>query len=226
MKRISMLLAAGVVSSVALLSACSSFSVQTPAQVAAKVCPLLQAEISTLSQAGVFTGGAAVTLNEKIAPNVDATCAAGATVTQVNVQSISSAVAPLLITVVKASGLSQSDQVTAVLAIGTIKGMIDVAFPPATMTVPAVAPNSFGVAPVQLSADKPRVLMTTFHAGDVLTAEDLNRNFESLNRRLKAVEDSGQLIYIDKSANGTKWPEAAFDKINPVSSSLAGVPMQ
>ncbi|WP_155639065.1 hypothetical protein [Burkholderia cepacia] len=131
-----MLLAAGVVASAALFSACSSLSIQTPAQVASKVCPLLQSEISTLSQAGVFTGGAAVTLNEKIAPKVDAVCAAGAAVTQVNVQSISSAVAPLLITVVKASGLKQSDQVTAVLAIGTIKGMVDVAFPQ-TMTTPA-----------------------------------------------------------------------------------------
>jgi len=140
MKHFSMLFAAGVVASVALLSACSSFSVQTPAQVASKVCPLLQAEINTLSQAGVFTGGAAATLNEKIAPNVDAVCAAGASVTQVSVQSISSAIAPLLITVVKASGLSQSDQVTAVLAIGTIKGMIDVAFPPVAMTAPAPTP--------------------------------------------------------------------------------------
>ncbi|MBU9391919.1 hypothetical protein KTE71_30995 [Burkholderia multivorans] len=84
MKRFSMLLAAGIAVSIALLGACSSLSVQTPAQVAAKVCPLLQSEIGTLSQAGIFTGGAAVTLNEKIAPDVDAACAAGATVTQVN----------------------------------------------------------------------------------------------------------------------------------------------
>ncbi len=185
MKRFSMLLAAGVIASVALLSACSSFSVQTPAQVASKVCPLLQAEISTLSQAGVFTGGAAVTLNEKIAPNVDSVCAAGAFVTQVSVQSISSAVAPLLITVVKASGLSQSDQVTAVLAIGTIKGMIDVAFPPATVTAPATASPVSAVSP----APSAPAAMTTFHRGDVLTADDLNRNFRSLNRRLEILED-------------------------------------
>ncbi len=187
MKRFSMLLAAGVVASVALLSACSSFSVQTPAQVASKVCPLLQAEISTLSQAGVFTGGAAVTLNEKIAPNVDAVCAAGASVTQVSVQSISSAVAPLLITVVKASGLSQSDQMTAVLAIGTIKGMVDVAFPPATATAPAPA------SPVSVASATPSA-MTTFHSGDVLTAEDLNHNFRALNKRLETLEDRLQPV--------------------------------
>ncbi|PRH46335.1 hypothetical protein [Burkholderia multivorans] len=146
MKRFSMLLAAGIAASIALLGACSSLSVQTPAQVAAKVCPLLQSEIGTLSQAGIFTGGAAVTLNEKIAPDVDAACAAGATVTQVSVQSISSAVAPLLLSIVKTSNLSQADQVKAVLAIGTVKGMIDVAFPPAVTTVPAASSPLAGSA--------------------------------------------------------------------------------
>lgn len=139
MKRFSMLLAAGVVASVALLGACSLLAQQTPTQVAGKMCPLLKSEISTLSQAGVFTGGAAVTLNEKIAPGVDAACSAGAAVTEANVQSISTAIAPLLVSIVKASGLSQSDQVTAMLAIGTIKGMIDVAFPPAATTAVPVS---------------------------------------------------------------------------------------
>ncbi|HDR9760980.1 TPA: hypothetical protein ACK3Q6_001582 [Burkholderia cepacia] len=188
MKRFSMLLAAGIVASVALFSACSSLSIQTPAQVASKVCPLLQTEISTLSQAGVFTGGAAVTLNEKIAPKVDAACAAGAAVTQVSVQSISSAVAPLLIAVVKESGLKQSDQVTAVLAIGTIKGMIDAAFPPATVTAPAAASSTSPASSVSPAPSAP-VAMTTFHRGDVLTADDLNRNFRSLTQRLERIEE-------------------------------------
>ncbi|KVS52268.1 hypothetical protein WK39_26785 [Burkholderia cepacia] len=187
MKRFSMLLAAGIVASVALLSACSSLTQQTPAQVAAKVCPLMKSEIGTLSHAGVFTGGAAVTLNEKIVPGVNAACSASAAVTVADVQSISSAVAPLLVSIVKASGLSQSDQVTAVLAIGTIKGMIDVAFPPATTTAPAPAP-SISVAPAAPSA------MKTFHSGDVLTAEDLNRNFRALNKRLEKLEDRLQPV--------------------------------
>lgn len=185
MKRFSMLLAAGIVASVALLSACSSLTQQTPAQVAATVCPLMKSEIGTLSQAGVFTGGAAVTLNEKIVPGVNAACSAGAAVTVADVQSISSAVAPLLVSIVKASGLSQSDQVTAVLAIGTIKGMIDVAFPPATTTAPA---PSVSVVPAAPSA------MKTFHSGDVLTAEDLNRNFRALNKRLETLEDRLQPV--------------------------------
>ncbi|NDV77328.1 hypothetical protein [Burkholderia cenocepacia] len=216
MKRFSMLLAAGVVASVALLSACSSFSVQTPAQVAGKVCPLLQAEIGTLSQAGVFTGGAAVTLNEKIAPAVDAACAAGATVTVANVQSISSAVAPLLITVVKASGLSQSDQVTAVLAIGTIKGMIDVAFPPVMATAPAVSASD---AVSTSAAAGPSDVMATFHAGDALAAQDLNRNFEALNRRLESLED--RLRPVELSDSFLMVPA-----VNHAAQPLAGAPLQ
>ncbi|VWB15658.1 hypothetical protein BSE24067_00553 [Burkholderia seminalis] len=212
MKRFSMLLAAGVVASVALFSACSSLSLQTPAQVASKVCPLLQTEISTLSQAGVFTGGAAVTLNEKIAPKVDAACAAGAAVTQVSVQSISSAVAPLLITVVKESGLKQSDQVTAVLAIGTIKGMIDAAFPPATVTAPASGASSVPTVPIAPAA------MTTFRHGDVLTADDLNRNFEALNKRLEMLEGVPQPAEI----NGF-W--RAVPAVNYPTAAIAGAPL-
>ncbi|WP_232464332.1 hypothetical protein [Burkholderia ubonensis] len=141
-----MLLAAGIVASATVLAACGTQPVQTPAQVAAKVCPLLQAEIATLSQAGVFTGGAAATLNEKVAPAVGAVCSAGATVTEVNIQSISSAVAPLLVSIVKASGLPQSDKVTAVLVIGTIKGMIDTAFPVPVTTAPVAATPLAGSA--------------------------------------------------------------------------------
>lgn len=214
MKRFSMLLAAGVVASAALFSACSSLTLQTPAQVAAKVCPLLQSEIGTLSQAGVFTGGAAVTLNEKIAPGVDAACAAGATVTVANVQSISSAVAPLLITVVKESGLSQSDQVTAVLAIGTVKGMIDVAFPPVTVTAPAASSSAAGAAPA-VSASS----MTTFQSGDVLAADDLNRNFQALNRRLAALEDRLQPVELSAGS-------LTVSAVNHVTLPLAGAPLQ
>lgn len=217
MKRFSMLLVAGVVASVALLGACSSLTQQTPAQVAAKVCPLLKSEIGTLSQAGVFTGGAAVTLNEKIAPGIDAACAAGATVTVANVQSISTTVAPLLVSIVKASGLSQSDQVTAVLAIGTIKGMIDVAFPPAIATAPAPAPIASGAVIVSTLSAPPKS-MTTFRRGEVLTAQDLNRNFQSLNRRLEALEERFRPVELTDAVQIPLGGNA--------SRSLAGVPVK
>ncbi|MDN7762968.1 hypothetical protein [Burkholderia cepacia] len=214
-----MLLAAGVVASVALLGACSSLTQQTPAQVAAKMCPLLNSEIGTLSQAGVFTGGAAVTLNETIAPAVSAACAAGATVTVANVQSISSAVAPLLVSVVKASGLPQSDQVTAVLAIGTIKGMIDVAFPPATVTAPApITSGAVTVPMLPAAAPKQSSSMAAFHSGDVLSAEDLNRNFGLLNRRLETLEQ--QLRPVELSDSLLMVPA-----VNHVALPLAGAPL-
>jgi hypothetical protein len=127
-----MLLAAGIVAS-ACLAGCA-ISKQTPAQVAANVCPLLTSELDTLSQGGVFMGGAADTLTEKIIPGVDKVCAAGATVTEVNVRSVSSATAPLLISLVKASSLSSDRKATAIVVIGTAKGMIDTAFPPVVVT--------------------------------------------------------------------------------------------
>ena len=133
-----MLLAAGLVASVAMLAGCNgSAPTLTFAQQVSIACGGAKGEIAILTGDGVFTGGAAITLNEKIVPGVDAACTAGATVTVANVQSISSAIAPLLVSIVKASGLPQSDQVTAVLAIGTIKGMIDVAFPQDVVTMPA-----------------------------------------------------------------------------------------
>ncbi len=135
--KMKMLLAAGVAASMLLLAACGTVPKQTPAQVAANVCPLLTAELDTLSTAGLFTGGAADTLNQKVGPAVDAVCQAGATVTQVNVQTISSAAAPLLIGIVKASSLPADQKTTAILAIGTVKGLIDTAFPPAVATTPA-----------------------------------------------------------------------------------------
>ncbi|WP_186130105.1 hypothetical protein [Burkholderia gladioli] len=148
--KMKMLLAAGVAASMLLLTACASGSnqapKQTPAQVAANVCPLLTAELDTLSTAGLFTGGAATTLNKKIGPAVDAVCQAGATVTQINVQTISSAAVPLLIDIVNASSLPTNQKTAAILAIGTARGLIDVAFPPVVDTTLASS------APVAASA--------------------------------------------------------------------------
>ncbi|XHO72245.1 hypothetical protein BCC0238_001742 [Burkholderia gladioli] len=145
--KMKMLLAAGLAASVLVLAACGSIPKQTPAQVAANVCPLMTAELDTLSAAGLFTGGAADTLNRTIGPAVDAVCQAGATVTQVNVQTISSAAAPLLIGIVKASSLPSDQKTTAILAIGTVKGLIDTAFPPAVATTPASSVPAAASAP-------------------------------------------------------------------------------
>jgi hypothetical protein len=141
MKRFLMLLAAGLVA--LALVACATVP-QTPAQIAARACPLVTDELSTLSQAGLFTGGAQDTLTGKIQPAVDKVCAASSTVTQVNLQSLSKDVAPLLIDLVNASQLAKDDKTKAVLAIGTVQAMIDAAL--ATVVPTSAAPASGAAA--------------------------------------------------------------------------------
>jgi hypothetical protein len=123
---------------VAMLGACAT-APQTPTQIASRVCPLFHDELNTLSQAGLFTGGAQDTLTQKVLPDVDKACASAASATPVTLQSLSTDAAPLLIALVKASSLSADDQSKAVLAIGTIQAMVDVALANVAPTV-ATAP--------------------------------------------------------------------------------------
>ncbi|WNC88807.1 hypothetical protein RI103_13970 [Paraburkholderia sp. FT54] len=141
MKRI--LLLAACIAMLATLFGCAT-APQTPAQIAARACPLVTDELSTLSQAGLFTGGAQDTLTSKIQPAVDKVCVASSTVTQVNLQSLSKDVAPLLINIVNASQLAKDDKSKAVLVIGTIQAMIDTAL--ATVVPTSTAPASGAVA--------------------------------------------------------------------------------
>ncbi|WP_186169778.1 hypothetical protein [Burkholderia gladioli] len=136
-----MLLAASLVAPI-ILGACSSIQAQTPAAVADRVCPVLTAQLQTLSLAGIFTGGAADTLDKSVVPIVDAVCAAGAQVTVVNVQKISSAAVPLLVSMVNLSVLPADQKLAAVAAIGLVKGAIDGAFPPTVATSAAAATSA------------------------------------------------------------------------------------
>ena len=124
MKRI--LLLAACIAMLAVLFGCAT-TPQTPAQIAARVCPLMTDEVSTLAKAGIFTGGAQDTLTQKIQPAVDKVCAASSAVTQVSLQSLSKEAAPLLIDLVNMSNLAKDDKSKAVLVIGTAQAMIDTA---------------------------------------------------------------------------------------------------
>lgn len=116
MKR--MLLAAGFAVA-ALFSGCATTTpTQTPAQIAAIVCPAVQSELSTLQAAGVFTGGASITLAGQITPDVSAVCAAGAQVTSTNLQNLVNVTVPVIATVVTNSPLSPQDKLIAMLALG------------------------------------------------------------------------------------------------------------
>jgi hypothetical protein len=146
MKRISMLLAAGIV---VLVSACASIPQQTPAQIAAVICPNIQTELTTLQEAGVFTGGAQVTLSTKVQPDVALVCGAGVTVTTVSLTNLASTTFPVVIALIGSSNLTQQDKTIAILAVGAIQSSINTAIslqgapivmPPASTPIPASPP--------------------------------------------------------------------------------------
>jgi hypothetical protein len=105
MKRISMLLAAGVAASV--LSACGGTAAAlTFPQAVSIACGGMKGELVILQSDGVFTGGAADTLTKKVQPAVDKVCAAGASVTKPDLQTLVNTTLPLVKTFVDASSLS------------------------------------------------------------------------------------------------------------------------
>ncbi|MDR8394962.1 hypothetical protein NE850_01310 [Paraburkholderia sp. USG1] len=141
MKRLSMLLAAGLVASVAL-AACVTLPQQTPAQIAANICPGVQSEIDVLQKSGVFTGGAQVTLTNQVQPDVDAVCAAGAslTVTAVDIRKLVQATFPIVVTVIANSSLTDQQKLQATLAVGVVVTGINTALslqPATSTTTPA-----------------------------------------------------------------------------------------
>ena len=142
MKRKSMLLAAGLVAAVALVG-CKSLPTQTPAQIAANICPGVQSEIDLLKKSGVFTGGAQATLTNQVQPDVDAVCAAGATVTTLSIQKLVQATFPVVLTAIANSGLTDQQKLQATVAVGVVVTGINTALslqPATSTTTPAPAP--------------------------------------------------------------------------------------
>jgi len=149
-----MLLAAGLVTAVALVG-CASVPTQTPAQIAANICPGVQSEIDTLKKSGVFTGGAQATLTNQVQPDVDAVCAAGASVTTVNIRNLVQATFPIVVTAIGNSSLTDQQKLQATLAVGVVVTGINTALSlqPATSTTtpgpastPAATPSSGVIA--------------------------------------------------------------------------------
>lgn len=121
----------------------------TPAQIAAIVCPNVQGEISTLQQAGVFTGGAAQTLSNQVEPDVAAVCAATATVTVANLENLSKATFPVVVAAVKASSLSDQDKTYAILAVGGIQTSLNTYLALQAASAPAAASAPVAASSVQ-----------------------------------------------------------------------------
>lgn len=119
MKRFAMLAACAAALSFAL-AACSTTgqTVQTPAQVAARVCPPVEVAITSLKQVNGMSDSALHALDDA-QPVVNAVCAAGATVDALNLQTLATAGLPAIIAVVKASPLSAQDQDRVILGVTT-----------------------------------------------------------------------------------------------------------
>lgn len=148
MKKFLTLLAAGLVASV--LSACGSQPTTTTppvttAQVvaaAAKFCPLVNTDLSTLQAMGVFTGGAATTLTKQIQPDVEAFCSTlSGSPTIASADELFDTTLPAIVTAIENSSLSATDKTIAIGGIGILQGIIVAVLPDDTVTAaPATAP--------------------------------------------------------------------------------------
>ncbi|WP_254601377.1 hypothetical protein [Burkholderia lata] len=112
-----MLLAAGA--AVLATSACTTAPTLTFADQVKIACGAAQGEFAILTADGVFTGGAADTLTNKIQPAVSEVCAAGATVNTASLQAIVNTTLPLVKSVVDSSALAQDKKNAANAAIDT-----------------------------------------------------------------------------------------------------------
>lgn len=161
----SMLRAAGIVASVLLLSALAACNGSAPTltyqQQVAIACGAANGEIAILKADGVFTGGAADTLTGKVQPAVKKVCAAGASVTKPDLQSIVNVALPLIKSAVDDSSLPQDKKNAADAAIDTGVLAFNIAIslaPAATATAasgtaapsaPAAASTPLSGAPLQ-----------------------------------------------------------------------------
>lgn len=140
MKRFAIVAACAAVLSF-VLAACSTTgqAVQTPAQVAARVCPPVEVAIASLKQVNGMSDAALRALDEA-QPLVNAVCAAGSTVDTVNLQMLANTGLPAIITIVKASPLSAQDQDRIILGVTTAQILLA-----ATIAAwPADAPTASG----------------------------------------------------------------------------------
>lgn len=146
----SMFIAAFAAVCVSFAGCATTGTTQTPAQVAATICPALQSEVSLLSASGVFTGGAQATLTNQVVPDVASVCAAGVTVTKVTLQNLVSATIPVIVSAINVSSMSASQKNEAILAVGAFSMAINMALslqaaplsttmPPAAVSAPASA---------------------------------------------------------------------------------------
>lgn len=125
------------------LSACGgSAPTLTFAQQVGIACGAANGEIVILESDGVFTGGAANTLEKDVKPAIAKVCAAGASATTPDLKTLVNTTLPLVKTFVDASSLPQDKKNAADAAIdsGVIAFNIAISMAPATSSTAASAP--------------------------------------------------------------------------------------
>ncbi|WP_186056495.1 hypothetical protein [Burkholderia gladioli] len=144
-----MLLAAGLVALAFLLIGCGSTPTLTFPQQVAIACGAANGEIAILKADGVFTGGAADTLNKTVQPAITKVCAVGATVTSPDLQTIVNSTLPAIKDLIDASSLANKSAADAAIDTAILAFNVAISMRQATATTaPAAAstPLSSGVA--------------------------------------------------------------------------------
>lgn len=122
------------------MAGCANQPQQTPAQVAARVCPAATDTLASLQKLQGLPAQDAATL-AKVAPLVDAACAA-ASVTSDNIRDLSVQVFPALTDIVSASPLDETDKNAAIFDLGAAQIIVDnvvAAMPPTVTTAPTAS---------------------------------------------------------------------------------------
>ncbi|WP_260449305.1 hypothetical protein [Burkholderia seminalis] len=149
MKKTLMLLAAGIVASVSILAGCGSAPTLTFQQQVAIACGAANGEIAILKADGVFTGGAAATLNDTVEPAIAKVCAVGATVSKPDLQTIVNATLPAIKALVDASSLQNKATADAAIDTAILAFNVAISMNQAVATPPAAASTPLGGSAIQ-----------------------------------------------------------------------------
>ncbi|WP_420955200.1 hypothetical protein [Burkholderia gladioli] len=144
-----MLLAAGLVALAFLLIGCGSAPTLTFPQQVAIACGAANGEIAILKADGVFTGGAADTLNNTVQPAIAKVCAVGSTVTAPDIQTIVDSTLPAIKDLIDASPLANKSAADAAIDTAILAFNVAISMHQATTaTAPAAASTPLAGAPL------------------------------------------------------------------------------
>lgn len=142
-------LAAGIVASAFLVAGCSSSPTLTFPQQVAIACGAANGEIAILKADGVFTGGAAVTLNDTVQPAIAKACAVGATVTTLDLQTIVDSTLPAVKALIDASSLPNKAAADAAIDTAILAFNVAISMHQAAATPPAAASTPLAGEPLK-----------------------------------------------------------------------------